>query len=128
MVTEGVLERDGSAPASWCPTGPMVSLGAFLIVGVLYAAGAVLAWRSFGAADIGLSFFPPAGVTLAALVLLAPRHWPAVAAAVLIAEISVDSYFGLGLGVATGYGTANLIGAPRRIARLSKPARSSWRP
>lgn len=81
----------------------------FVVVGLCYAAGAELAWRIFGAADIGLAFFPPAGITLAAMVLVPRRRWWVVVAAIVVAEIAVDLEHGLPLGVAAGYALANSV-------------------
>ena len=81
----------------------------FLVVAVAYAAGADLAWRLFGADNLGFAFFPPAGITLAALVLLPRRRWWPVIAAVLVAETGVDLAHGLGLGTALGYAVANAV-------------------
>ncbi len=85
------------------------AIGVLAVVGLCYVAGAELAWRIFGAADIGLVFFPPAGVTLAALVLLPRRQWWAVVVAIVVAELSVDLEHGLSLGVAAGYALANTV-------------------
>ncbi|MEZ5410107.1 MAG: SpoIIE family protein phosphatase [Acidimicrobiales bacterium] len=81
----------------------------FLVVAVAYAATADLTWRLLGADNLGLAFFPPAGVTLAALVLSPRRRWWEVVAAVLVAETGVDLAHGLGLGPALGYAAANAI-------------------
>ncbi len=81
----------------------------FGIVLVLYVAGAQLAWGVFGAADIGLAFYPPSGVTLAALVVLPRRSWPAVIAAICAGEIGVDLYHDVDLTVAIGWTAANAI-------------------
>lgn len=85
------------------------SLVIFAVTTVAYAAGADLAWLLFGADNLGLAFFPPAGLTLAALVLLPRRRWWAVVAAVLVAETGVDLVNGIELGIALGYAAANAI-------------------
>ena len=111
-AAEVVNERDASMLVSdYKRDKPEVvfSFGVFVIVGVCYAAGAVASWRLFGAADIGLVFFPPAGVTLAVMVLLPRRQWWAVVAAIVVAEIGVDLHFGLRLNVAAGYAMANAV-------------------
>jgi len=60
----------------------------FMLVAVVYAIGAELSWHSFGS---GLAFgFPPAGVDVAVLLLTARRYWPAVIAAIVVAEVGVD--------------------------------------
>ena len=87
----------------------------FAVVSVLYVIGAELAWRIFGAAEIGLVFFPPAGVTLAALVLLPLRRWWVVVCAIVVCEVTVDLRYGLPIHEALGYAAANslepLVGA-----------------
>ena len=99
----------------------------FGVVGLCYAAGAELAWGIFGAGTIGLAFFPPAGVTLAAMVLLPRRSWPVVVAAIVLAEITVDLRHGLSFGTAMGWALANsvepFVGASlfRGLQRSSKP-------
>ena len=58
-------------------------LGLFAIVASAYAIGAELSWQSFSS---GAAFgFPPAGVTVAALLLTNRRRWPAVVAAIIVA-------------------------------------------
>ncbi len=94
----------------------------FAVVGLCYTAGAELAWGIFGAGS-GLAFFPPAGVTLAAMVLLPRRSWPVVVAAVVAAEITVDLRHSLSLATAMGWALANsvepIVGASllRRLQR-----------
>ena len=55
-----------------------------------YAVGYKLSENWFSAEDQGASFFPPAGLTLGALVLLARRQWWIVLAAAGIAELALD--------------------------------------
>ena len=72
-----------------------------------YVAGAELSWQSFsGGAAFG---FPPAGVTLAALLLTSRRRWPAVIAAIVIGEVAVDLQHHLILLVALGSAAANAV-------------------
>jgi integral membrane sensor domain MASE1 len=78
------------------------------VVLVAYTAGLVLAWNSFGA-DVSPSFFPPAGVTLAAMILTRVSYWPWIILAVLLAETAVDAYYGESwLGIA-GFAAANAV-------------------
>jgi PAS domain S-box-containing protein len=127
------LQSRAKRPVQYQPPNPPL-LGAwltaatvFLGVGLCYAAGAESSWGLFGAGDIGLAFFPPAGVTLAAMVLLRKRFWPAVLAAVVFAEITVDLRHGLSLTAALGWALANsvepLVGASllRRFQRSPLP-------
>ena len=48
--------------------------GLFACVALTYLAGAVLSWQSFGA-GVGPAFFPPAGVTVAAMLLTPRSRW-----------------------------------------------------
>jgi hypothetical protein len=51
---------------------------------------AVLAWESFGSSGGPSFFYPGAGVTAAAMMLSRRGLWPAIAAAVAVAEIILD--------------------------------------
>ncbi len=70
----------------------------FVAVALAYALFAQMAWSLYGAANIGVSFFPAAGVSLGALVITPRRRWPVVLAAVATAEITIDLWNGLTLG------------------------------
>ena len=83
----------------------------FALVAAAYAVGYVFAWKWFSAPGQGASFFPPAGVTLATLVLVRRRRWPVVLAAAATAEVALD----LGRGTSVG-GTAGLV-----LANLAEP-------
>ena len=115
-----ILERDLVRPSFAGST--FSALQIFAVVSVLYVIGADLSWRIFGAGEIGLAFFPPAGFTLAALVLLPLRQWWVVVCAIVICEVSVNLRYGLPVGAALGYAAANtvepLVGAAllRRIS------------
>jgi serine phosphatase RsbU (regulator of sigma subunit)/integral membrane sensor domain MASE1 len=80
----------------------------FLLVGLTYAAGSLTSYAWFNAGGLGATFFPAAGVTLAALVLVAPRRWPVCLAAVGCAEVTIDLAHGLDLGASVGYAVANM--------------------
>ncbi len=88
--------------------GQTSDLSVFAIVWVCYVAGAWLSWQSFGA-TADLAFFPSAGVTVAAMVLLPRRRWWAVVAAVVVGELGVDLAHGLSVAVAGGYAAANVV-------------------
>ena len=79
-----------------------------LAVAVAYALGSELAWHSFGA-NVGLAFFPPAGITVAALLLTRRRHWPALLATVFVTEVLVDPSQHLGTRYALAYAVANTV-------------------
>ena len=82
--------------------------GLFACVGVAYLAGAVLSWQSFGA-GVGPAFFPPAGVTVAAMLLSPRSRWAVVIAAIVAAELAVDLRYGAGLRAASGFALANSV-------------------
>jgi len=97
----------------------------FALIAVAYAIGAELAWHSFSS---GLAFgFPPAGVTVSALLLTDRRRWPVVVAAIVVSEVSVDLQHHLSLLAALGAALANtvepLVGAScvRRFCRSQQP-------
>jgi integral membrane sensor domain MASE1 len=94
----------GAQPVRWVPTRHDVAL--FAGIAACYAVGAELAWQSFGA-DVGIAFFPPAGISLAALLLVDRTRWPAVLAAVAVTEVVVDLQHSLPIGIALGYAAAN---------------------
>jgi serine phosphatase RsbU (regulator of sigma subunit)/integral membrane sensor domain MASE1 len=78
------------------------------VVFVCYAAGSTLSWAAFGA-TVGPAFFPPAGLTVAALLLSRPRMWPAILAATALAELLVDLRFGDSVSEAAGFAIANSV-------------------
>ena len=80
----------------------------FVVVGLAYAAGAFLSWQSFGA-GVGPAFFPPAGVTLAAMLLTPRSRWGVIVAAIFAAELAVDLYYGVGVRFAAGFALANSV-------------------
>lgn len=99
--------------------------GLFGVVAVLYGGGAELAWHSSGIAAVGASagadswqafgpavgfaFFPPAGVTVAAMLLTNRARWAAVVAAIVAAELVVDAHHGMDMLAAAGLAAANAI-------------------
>jgi serine phosphatase RsbU (regulator of sigma subunit)/integral membrane sensor domain MASE1 len=80
----------------------------FVVVALAYAAGAFLSWQSFGA-GAGPAFFPPAGVTVAAMLLTPRPRWGVIVMAIFAAELAVDLYYGVGVGSATGFALANSV-------------------
>jgi serine phosphatase RsbU (regulator of sigma subunit)/integral membrane sensor domain MASE1 len=69
--------------------------------------GAELAWHHFSS---GLAFgYPPSGVDVAALLLIARRRWPVVMAAIVVCEVGVDLQHHLTLAVALGAALANVV-------------------
>lgn len=86
-----------------------------LAVAVAYTVGSGCSWLLFHASAVGAVFFPPAGVTLGALVLSRRRHWPWILAAAGIAEFGIDMWQGLDPLTAAGFVVTNvaepLVGA-----------------
>jgi serine phosphatase RsbU (regulator of sigma subunit)/integral membrane sensor domain MASE1 len=81
----------------------------FLTVGLCYAGGATTTFLWFNALGEIAVFFPPAGVTLAALVLTPVRLWPVVLAAAATAEVVVDGVHDISLDTSLGYALANTV-------------------
>lgn len=86
-------------------------------VALAYGAGSIVAFWWFDALGIGPSFYPPARVTLAALVLLPKRDWVAVILGAALAEGSIDRWQGLGI-LTPGYVLANTPGAMYVASRV----------
>ena len=81
--------------------------GLFGLVLLGYVAGAELSWQSFSA---GTAFgFPPAGITLAALLLTARRRWPVVIAAIVAGEAAVDLQHHVAALAVLGSAAANVV-------------------
>ncbi|WP_433796496.1 SpoIIE family protein phosphatase [Actinoplanes sp. CA-252034] len=108
----------GSADTTGSPALPSTSrVPLWLVLAMVvtaYAAGASLAFVSFGAPSIVVLFLP-AGVTLSALVLNPRRRWPWILAAVAVTEILIDVTHGMSVRGAAGFAFANtaepLVGA-----------------
>ncbi|MGV0991242.1 MAG: SpoIIE family protein phosphatase [Mycobacterium sp.] len=81
----------------------------FAVVFLAFATGAVLSWESFGS-TVGPSFFyPSAGVTAAAMMLSRRALWPAIVAAVIFAELLVDTVYGNIPMLSVVFATANVV-------------------
>ncbi|MGY1640177.1 SpoIIE family protein phosphatase [Geodermatophilus sp. SYSU D00703] len=79
-----------------------------LVVGTAYAVGSAVSFALFEASAIGAVFFPPAGVTFAALVLTEQRRWPWVLGTAAVVEAAVDLLFGLPAWSVAGFVLANV--------------------
>lgn len=92
------------------PGAPTVLDRALLVVGVglAYAVGAIVSWQTLGA-DVGIAFFPAAGVTVAALLLSRRQDWPLVLVTIVVVEIAVDLAHSVGVGASIGYAAANAV-------------------
>jgi serine phosphatase RsbU (regulator of sigma subunit)/integral membrane sensor domain MASE1 len=79
----------------------------FAVIAASYVVGAELAWHHFSS---GLAFgYPPSGVDVAALLLIARRRWPVVIAAIVVSEVGVDLQHHLTLAVALASALANVV-------------------
>lgn len=99
--------RPGRAPGEWSAGARRTGL--FILVAGGYVLGYELATRRFDTEHQVASFFPPAGVTLAALVLVARRDWPVVLAAAAAAELVLNVTHGIDLAPSVGYTLANTL-------------------
>ncbi len=77
-------------------------------VGGAYASLSELAYRWFDADGTSASFFPAAGVTLAALVTLRRRWWPSVLLGAGLAEVLLDVAHDIPWNASIKYAGANL--------------------
>ena len=79
----------------------------FAVIAGAYVVGAELAWHHFSS---GLAFgYPPSGVDVAVLLLVARRRWPVVIAAIVVSEVGVDLQHHLTLAVALASALANAV-------------------
>lgn len=109
MSPSGERAPDADAPAGRRSRLRADNIGLFAVVFLAFAAGAVLSWEAFGS-ETGPSFFyPAAGVTAAAMMLSRRALWPGIAAAVIAAELLVDTYYGSPLRMAAGFSAANVM-------------------
>jgi serine phosphatase RsbU (regulator of sigma subunit)/integral membrane sensor domain MASE1 len=91
----------------WARSAGGRTVGLFAVIAGAYVVGAELAWHHFSS---GLAFgYPPSGVDVAALLLIARRRWPVVIAAIVVCEIAVDLQHHLTLAVALGAALANVV-------------------
>lgn len=74
-----------------------------------FAALAVLSWESFGSWGGPSFFYPAAGVTAGAMMVSRRVVWLPIAAAVVAAEILVDTAYGSPLWVSASFAAANVV-------------------
>jgi signal transduction histidine kinase len=102
---------------------PLRYLALAVVIGGLYALGALLTFWYLDAPDAGAAFFPSAGITLAVLLLTHHRTWPLWLVAAAVAEISVDLVHHQTVFMAVGFAIANTVepavgaGLTRAVAR-----------
>ena len=93
--------------ARWTRSAAGRTVGLFAVIAAAYVAGAELAWHGFSS---GLAFgYPPSGVDVAALLLLARRRWLVVIAAIVVSEVGVDLQHHLTIAVALASALANAV-------------------
>jgi serine phosphatase RsbU (regulator of sigma subunit)/integral membrane sensor domain MASE1 len=81
--------------------------GLFAVIAGAYVLGAELAWHHFSS---GLAFgYPPSGVDVAALLLIAWWRWPVVIAAIVVSEVGVDLQHHLTVAAALASALANAV-------------------
>lgn len=85
------------------------SAAVFAVLTPAYGLLALSAFELFGALSIGVTFFPPAGLTFSAFLLLPRRLWPAVAASIVVGEVVVDMGQGQAFWWAMCWAAANSI-------------------
>ncbi|MGH3234906.1 MAG: SpoIIE family protein phosphatase [Streptosporangiaceae bacterium] len=91
----------------WARSAAGRAAGLFAVIAGAYVVGAELAWHHFSS---GLAFgYPPSGVDVAALLLLARRRWLVVIAAIVVSEVGVDLQHHLALSVALASALANVV-------------------
>jgi signal transduction histidine kinase len=84
-------------------------LATAVVLGALYAFGALLVFWFLATPSLGSAFFPPAGLTLAALALSDRRTWPLWLIAAGTAEFFVDITHHLSVSLAIGFALANTV-------------------
>lgn len=91
-----------------CGAGSELTWHTSRLASTAFAAGADSSWQSFTPA-VGVTFFPSAGVTVAAMLLNNRRLWPAVIAASMAAAAVVDTRHGVTLAAAAGLAVAHAL-------------------
>jgi serine phosphatase RsbU (regulator of sigma subunit)/integral membrane sensor domain MASE1 len=94
-------------PERWTRSAAGRAAALFAVITAAYVVGAELAWHDFSS---GLAFgYPPSGLDVAALLLIARRRWPVVIAAIVVSEVGVDLQHHLTLAVALASALANAV-------------------
>jgi len=94
-------------------------------LGLLYALGALVPFWYLDRPADGAAFFPPAGLTLAILLLTPRRTWPLWLLVVATAEVTVDLTHEQGVAMALGFALANTL-EPLVGAHLLQRGRRGW--
>lgn len=77
---------------SW-PDSARGRVALFAVVFAAFSTGAVLSWESFGSTVGPAFFYPSAGITASAMMLSRRSAWPVAAAAIVAAELLVDTLY-----------------------------------
>jgi two-component system, cell cycle sensor histidine kinase and response regulator CckA len=85
------------------------AVAAAAVTGLLYFAAARAVIVLNDPVNLGAGFWPGAGITLTALLLCPARWWPAILAAVGLAELGNDVSLGYGVAPALWWTTANVV-------------------
>jgi signal transduction histidine kinase len=75
----------------------------------LYGLGAMLTFWFIDNPELGVAFFPAAGVTVSVLVLTPQRTWPLWLVLIAATELIIDVAHGLALPAAVGFALANTL-------------------
>jgi integral membrane sensor domain MASE1 len=104
----GLIRSTGASGLPWAALRHSRVL-AFVAMAIAYGLLAQSAYGLFGALSIGVTFFPPAGLTLAAFLLAPRRLWVSIAAGIVVGELAVDLAQGQAVWWSLGWATANLV-------------------
>jgi signal transduction histidine kinase len=80
-----------------------------VLLGVFYALGALVPFWYLSSPADGAAFFPPAGLTLAIILLTPRRTWPLWLVVIATTEVTVDLTHREGVALALGFALANTI-------------------
>lgn len=101
------MEAGGARTTALARRVPSSGIGLFAVVLVGYLAGSWIAFWLADRTDLSAVFFPPAGVTVGALLTTRRQRWPYVLAAAVLGELTMDLRSGLGLAESIGFVAAN---------------------
>eukprot|EP01041_Mallomonas_annulata_P016967 gene16968-35192_t len=99
--------------------------GLALLIGLAYALGSEIAAAWFEADGTNASFFPAAGVTMAAVIALEVRWWPSVMVGAGVAEVLVDLSHDLPFDSSLAYAGANLKARTRKAKAVDQAGRGA---
>ncbi len=101
------MEAGGARTTAWARRVLSSGIGLFAVVLVGYLAGSWIAFWLADRTDLSAVFFPPAGITVGALLATRRQQWPYVLAAAVLGELTMDLRSGLGLAESIGFVAAN---------------------